>query len=58
MGQIITEKVLEWPGVLLRWLWFGRKKKLVDYLDDGTPYNYILSFLLIVSITLWIVWLN
>ena len=59
VGEFITdflrEVFLVWPGAFIRWLWFGRKKSIAEHADDDSPYNYILSFFVLLAITLIIV---
>lgn len=43
LAQIFIEGLLFFPGAFIRWVWFGRKKKFMDFIDDYSALNYIVS---------------
>ncbi|MQP51311.1 hypothetical protein [Flavobacterium sp. LMO9] len=48
----LIEIMLEIPGALFRWLYFGRKESFSNFLKRNSMYNYIFSFLFIITIIL------
>lgn len=53
IAQLIREFILEFPGAYVRWLYFGKKKKFLTFLSENqSPYNYIISFVVIVAFVL------
>lgn len=41
--QIFIEGLLFFPGAFIRWLWFGRKKGFLNFTEDYSAFNYIVS---------------
>jgi hypothetical protein len=47
--EFLKEFLLEVPGGYLRWLYFGRKESFSIFLRRNSIYNFIISFLLIIT---------
>lgn len=52
--QFLREIIMEFPGAFIRSLYFS-DKTFRDALEDNSPYNYLLSFLIIFLIVISIV---
>ncbi|KGO78660.1 hypothetical protein Q763_17275 [Flavobacterium beibuense F44-8] len=48
--EFIAGFLFIYPGAFLRWLFFGRKKKIDSYLQKGDVYNFIISYCLIAGL--------
>ncbi|WP_445717091.1 hypothetical protein [Flavobacterium sp.] len=47
--EFLKEVLLEVPGGFLRWIYFGRKESFSLFLRKNSIYNYIISFLFIIT---------
>ena len=47
--EFLKEFLLEVPGGYLRWLYFGRKESFSIFLRRNSIFNFIISFLLIIT---------
>ena len=45
----LIEVLFEIPGAFFRWLYFGRKESFSNFIKRNSIYNYIISFLFIIT---------
>lgn len=57
IAEVVGYTLLTVPGVFIRWLWFGRRKKFIDVVDEDTVYNVLLSILLIVAVVIAVIFI-
>ncbi len=48
--DFVREILMVWPGAFIRWVWFGRKKAIIEIANEDSIYNYIISIILIIII--------
>ncbi|TDR24325.1 hypothetical protein IP97_00985 [Flavobacterium cheniae] len=54
----LIEVLFEIPGAFFRWLYFGRKESFSNFIKRNSIYNYIISFLFIITSGFTIAYLN
>ena len=54
----LIEVLFEFPGAFFRWLYFGRKESFSNFIKRNSIYNYIISFLFIITSGFTIAYLN
>jgi hypothetical protein len=53
--QFIREILMVVPGGFIRWMYLGKKEKFFKFIhENDSPYNYILSFIIIIMIAITI----
>ncbi|RYJ44560.1 MULTISPECIES: hypothetical protein [Flavobacterium] len=49
------EVLFTYPGAFVRWIWFKRKSKFMEVVNQDTIYNFLISFFIVIGIVLLIV---
>lgn len=58
LSQFLIEVIAVAPGAFIRWCFVKDGKIFSDVLDEDNPYNYVLSWFVILLVMLVVVYLN
>ncbi|TDQ25473.1 hypothetical protein DFQ07_1895 [Tenacibaculum caenipelagi] len=45
--QFFREILMEIPGAFIRWIFLSKHKTLKEIISEGSPYNYLFSYMFI-----------